>query len=73
MSGLYQQFLTLVLVTTVALLSTFLFYSPNVSYTSVDLRNAINRAYICLFRRVLLLLYTEVNRFLPRDAMHPRY
>lgn len=42
MSGLYQHFLTLVLLASAALLSTMLFYPPNPSRISVDLRNVID-------------------------------
>jgi len=59
MSGLYQHFLTLVLLTSAALLSTFLIYPPKLSVTSVDLRNAVDRMYMtllpCLAYKVVYL------------------
>jgi len=45
MSGLYQHFITLVLLTSAALLSTLLFYPPNLPYTSVNLPNDVDRMY----------------------------
>ena len=59
MSGLYQHFLTLVLLTSAALLSTFLIYPPKLPVTSVDLRNAVDRMYMtllpCLAYKVVYL------------------
>ena len=68
MSGLYQHFLTLVLITTAALLSTFLLYPRNMSHAPVDLQNAIRRMYDSFAMTSLRIAYQNTCKVVHAHA-----